>query len=104
MAHDTYDDFWKARNLRPHLKDIKPAVLTVGGWFDAEDLFGALETYQRDRAAEPRRREPPRHGPVVATAAGRAATATRSATCTFGAKTVDVLPRADRVARSSSST
>jgi uncharacterized protein len=46
MQHETYDDFWKARNLRPHLKAIKPAVMTVGGWFDAEDLFGALETYR----------------------------------------------------------
>ncbi|HOG29255.1 MAG TPA: CocE/NonD family hydrolase [Vicinamibacterales bacterium] len=45
MAHETYDAFWQARNLRPHLRRIKPAVLTVGGWFDAEDLFGALETY-----------------------------------------------------------
>jgi hypothetical protein len=46
LAHDTYDDFWKARNTRPHLREVRPAVLTVGGWFDAEDLFGALETYK----------------------------------------------------------
>ena len=46
MAHETYDAFWQARNLRPHLKNITPAVMTVGGWFDAEDLFGALETYK----------------------------------------------------------
>jgi putative CocE/NonD family hydrolase len=46
MKHGTYDDFWKSRNLRPHLKNIKPAVMTVGGWFDAENLFGALETYR----------------------------------------------------------
>ena len=46
MRHGTYDEFWKARNLRPHLKNIRPAVMTVGGWFDAEDLFGALETYR----------------------------------------------------------
>ncbi len=46
MQHGTYDDFWKARNLRPHLKNIKPAVLTVGGWFDAENLFGALGDVQ----------------------------------------------------------
>jgi uncharacterized protein len=46
MAHGDYDDFWKSRNLRPHLKNIKPAVMTVGGWFDAENLFGALETYR----------------------------------------------------------
>lgn len=45
MAHETYDGFWKARNTRPHLKGIRPAVLTVGGWYDAEDTFGALETY-----------------------------------------------------------
>jgi putative CocE/NonD family hydrolase len=46
MKHGTYDDFWKARNIRQHLKGIKPAVLTVGGWFDAENLFGALETFK----------------------------------------------------------
>ena len=44
--HPTYDEFWQARDLRRHLKNIKPAVMTVGGWFDAEDLFGALDTYQ----------------------------------------------------------
>lgn len=43
MRHPNYDDFWKARNIRPHIKDVKPAVMTVGGWFDAENLFGALE-------------------------------------------------------------
>jgi putative CocE/NonD family hydrolase len=46
MAHGTLDDYWKARNPRPHYRNIKPAVLVVGGWFDAEDLFGALETYR----------------------------------------------------------
>jgi putative CocE/NonD family hydrolase len=44
--HANYDEWWKARNLRPHLKHIKPAVLTVGGWYDAENLFGALEVYR----------------------------------------------------------
>jgi putative CocE/NonD family hydrolase len=46
MDHPNYDDFWKARTPLPHLKDIKPAVLTVGGWFDAEDLYGPLYTYR----------------------------------------------------------
>jgi len=46
LQHDTYDDYWKARNIRTHLKNIKPAVLVVGGWFDAEDMFGALHTYE----------------------------------------------------------
>jgi putative CocE/NonD family hydrolase len=46
MKHPNNDEFWQARNLRPHLRNIKPAVMTVGGWFDAEDLFGALEVYK----------------------------------------------------------
>jgi uncharacterized protein len=46
MAHPNYDDFWQARNTRPNLKNIKHSVMTVGGWFDAENLFGALNTYK----------------------------------------------------------
>ncbi|CAN5762400.1 CocE/NonD family hydrolase [soil metagenome] len=45
IQHDSYDDYWKARNIRPHLKNIIIPTLVVGGWFDAEDLFGALNTY-----------------------------------------------------------
>ncbi len=44
--HGNYDDWWKARNIRAHIKGIKPAVMTVGGWYDAENLFGALEVYR----------------------------------------------------------
>ena len=50
MKHGTYDEFWKSRNLRQHLNNIRPAVMTVGGWFDAENLFGALETYKKVEA------------------------------------------------------
>ncbi len=46
MAHPDYDAWWKARNPRPHLKNIKPAVMTVGGLFDAEDCWGAWNTYK----------------------------------------------------------
>jgi uncharacterized protein len=46
LSHPNYDNFWKARNPLPYLKNVKPAVMTVGGWFDAEDLYGALHTYQ----------------------------------------------------------
>ncbi|MGA7220353.1 MAG: CocE/NonD family hydrolase [Candidatus Sulfotelmatobacter sp.] len=45
VHHDTYDDYWKARNLAPHMKNIHCAVLTVGGWFDAEDLQGPFSTF-----------------------------------------------------------
>ena len=53
IEHATYDDFWKTRNILPHLKNIKAAVLTVGGWFDAEDLQGTLSTYQAIKRQNP---------------------------------------------------
>ncbi|MCP4606482.1 MAG: CocE/NonD family hydrolase [Proteobacteria bacterium] len=46
IAHPNYDNFWQQRNLLPHLKNAKPAVMTVGGWYDAEDLYGTFSTYQ----------------------------------------------------------
>ena len=46
LQHDTYDAYWKARNIRNHLNNINIPTLVVGGWFDAEDLFGALHTYE----------------------------------------------------------
>ncbi len=46
MTHPNYDTFWKERNVLPHLTNVKPAVLVVGGWFDAEDLYGPLKTYE----------------------------------------------------------
>jgi putative CocE/NonD family hydrolase len=54
MKHESYDEFWKTRNLRPHLKNIKPAVLVVGGWFDAENLYGALQTYKTIEKQSPK--------------------------------------------------
>ena len=45
MDNDTYSPYWQARNIRQYMKAVKPAMLTVGGWFDAEDLFGALRLY-----------------------------------------------------------
>ena len=46
MQHPNYDQFWKERNILPNLRNIHAAVMTVGGWYDDEDLFGALETYR----------------------------------------------------------
>ncbi len=42
VRHSTYDEWWKERAVAPHIQNITPAVLTVGGWFDAEDLQGPL--------------------------------------------------------------
>ena len=44
--HPDYDEFWQKRGIIQHLEDIKPAVMVVGGWFDAEDLYGPLTTYK----------------------------------------------------------
>ncbi len=46
VEHPNYDAFWQASNIMPHLKNISCAVMTVGGWFDAEDLYGPLNIYQ----------------------------------------------------------
>lgn len=43
--HSSYDEFWQKRGILQHMKNIKPAVMFVGGWFDAEDLYGPLNTY-----------------------------------------------------------
>lgn len=45
--HPDYDEFWRSRGIIQHLKDIKPAVMVVGGLFDAEDLYGPFETYEK---------------------------------------------------------
>ncbi len=46
MEHGTYDSFWQDRNILPHLHNVKTATMTVGGWFDAEDLYGPLKIYE----------------------------------------------------------
>ncbi len=53
IENDTYSPYWQARNIRQHMKNIKPAMLTVGGWFDAEDLFGALRLYHSAEKQSP---------------------------------------------------
>lgn len=46
MTHPNRDDFWMKRNARVGLFDVKPAMLVVGGLFDAEDCYGAWNTYK----------------------------------------------------------
>ncbi len=53
VKHPNYDEYWQARNLLPHLKKVAPGVLIVGGWFDAEDLYGPLQIYRRVEADNP---------------------------------------------------
>ena len=53
VSHPNYDEFWQARSILPHLEGIDHAVMTVGGWFDAEDLFGPLNIYKKVEADNP---------------------------------------------------
>ncbi len=46
MNHDTFDSYWQARDLSQHMKNVKCSVMTVGGWFDAEDLAGPWRTWR----------------------------------------------------------
>ena len=45
ITHNTYDNYWKERDLSRHMKNVKCAVLVVGGWYDAEDLSGPYRTF-----------------------------------------------------------
>ena len=45
VMHTTYDEYWKKRDLSQHMKGVHAAVMTVGGWFDAEDLSGPFKTF-----------------------------------------------------------
>lgn len=53
VEHPNYDEFWQKRNLLPHLKGVKHAVMTVGGFFDAEDLYGPLNIYKHIEKSSP---------------------------------------------------
>jgi putative CocE/NonD family hydrolase len=53
LKHPDYDEFWQARAQAPHMKNVKPAVLFVGGWFDAEDLSGPLKLFRATEAGGP---------------------------------------------------
>lgn len=54
MNHPNYDDYWKKRSILPHLNNINHAVMTVGGWFDSEDLSGPLNIYKTIEKTSPK--------------------------------------------------
>lgn len=51
--HPNYNEFWQKRNILPYLDDIDHAVMTVGGWYDAEDLAGPLNIYKTIESNNP---------------------------------------------------
>ncbi|TWJ04519.1 hypothetical protein JN11_00228 [Mucilaginibacter frigoritolerans] len=46
MNHPNLDAWWRERDARSGIKNVKPAMLVVGGLFDAEDGYGTWNTYQ----------------------------------------------------------
>ena len=53
-AHPDYDEFWRSRNHARFLTGVRPAVLTVGGFYDAENAYGAVNTYRAIETGRPR--------------------------------------------------
>jgi uncharacterized protein len=53
VLHPNYDEFWKARNISAHMNNVHCAVLTVGGWFDAEDLVGPRKIFHSVTESNP---------------------------------------------------
>ncbi len=53
IDHPNYDEFWQKRNLLPHLTNVKHSIMTVGGWYDAEDLYGPLNIYKKIESSSP---------------------------------------------------
>ncbi len=51
--HPDYDYFWQARDARNALKNLEPAILWVGGHFDAEDHWGPWNAYKAAEAYNP---------------------------------------------------
>lgn len=54
LDHPNYDQHWKDRNVLTHLDNIKTATLVTGGWYDAEDLYGAINTYKALKKKNPK--------------------------------------------------
>ena len=53
VDHPNYDAFWQERGLIQHMKDVDHSVMTVGGLFDAEDLYGPLNIYKNIEKTSP---------------------------------------------------
>ncbi|MGZ5210363.1 MAG: CocE/NonD family hydrolase, partial [Kaistella sp.] len=71
MNHPNYDEYWQKRSLLPQLKNVNHAVMTVGGWFDAEDLFGPLNIYKTIEKTSPKAKNTIVMGPFSHGAWGR---------------------------------
>ena len=64
LQHDTYDAYWQARNSRPSLSNIKPAVLVVGRLVRCRGPVRGPAHLPGHRTAKPPGHQPPRDGPL----------------------------------------
>ena len=71
MNHPNYDEYWQKRSILPHLKNVNHAVMTVGGWYDAEDLSGPLNIYKTIEKTSPKAKNTIVMGPFSHGAWGR---------------------------------
>ena len=46
MAHNSYDEFWKKHAVAYGLKEATVPNLNVAGWWDQEDFYGPMFTYE----------------------------------------------------------
>ncbi|WP_417785406.1 CocE/NonD family hydrolase [Tenacibaculum sp.] len=55
VEHPNYDSVWQSKGIIQHLDKVPSTVATmiVGGEFDAEDLYGPLETYKNIEKNQP---------------------------------------------------
>lgn len=53
LQHPHYDSYWMDRSLEYDLHAILPAILVVGGAYDTDDCYGALNTYRLIRLNSP---------------------------------------------------
>ncbi|MBI4908804.1 MAG: CocE/NonD family hydrolase [Acidobacteria bacterium] len=88
IEHPNYDDYWKPRSIWRFLQNVKPAVLTVGGWFDAEDLQGPLRVFATIKKESPSTRNGIVMGPWTHGGWSRG-TGQRVGNIDFGSKTGD---------------
>src|ERR1700736_1420844 len=52
VAHNSYDEFWKKHAVAYGLKETTVPVLNVAGWWDQEDFYGHMFTYENLEKSE----------------------------------------------------
>jgi putative CocE/NonD family hydrolase len=86
VKNPTYNEFWQARSVWKYLKDVKPAVMLVGGWYDQEDPQGLFRQFYQLKKESPETADMLVVGPWVHGGFARG-DGDRVGNVTFGSKT-----------------